>query len=66
MTSSNQLKQVVSIKKKLEIEEPMHCWRRGCEEELNGLMRHWIDLGDGFLFNMWLCEDCTKEFEKIK
>jgi hypothetical protein len=66
MTSSNQLKQVVSINKKLEVEEPMHCWRQGCKEELNGLMHYWIDMGNGFVFDMWLCGDCTEKFKKTR
>ena len=55
---------IKKIYKKLITEEPMYCQREGCKEELNGLMRHWIDLGDEFIFEMWLCADCTEEFEK--
>lgn len=65
MISSNIAKKVVYIKSKLETEEPMHCWRDGCKEELNGLMHHWTDFGSGFNFDLWLCQDCTKKFKKL-
>jgi len=54
------------IKRTLETDEPMHCWREGCKEELNGLMHHTIDFGKGFVFSMWLCSDCTDKFKKLK
>ena len=65
MTSSNQLKQVVSIKKHFETEEPMHCQKQGCKEELNGLMHYTFDFGAGFVFELWLCQDCSKEFKRL-
>lgn len=54
------------IKNKLDISEPMHCQRKRCKEELNGLNRHYIDMGEGFVFEMWLCNKCTQKFKDIK
>lgn len=45
--------------------EPMHCQRIECEEELNGLNRNYINYGKGFIFEMWLCDNCQREFDKI-
>lgn len=56
----------MKFKKKWCVEEPMHCWKRGCKEELNGLMYHTIDFGEGFVFQLWLCKDCADKFEKLK
>lgn len=55
----------VDFKHRLETDEPMHCWRKGCKEELNGLMHYSIDFGKGFVFDCWLCDDCHKRFEEL-
>ena len=54
------------IKKKLYTDEPMHCWKRGCPESLNGLMRYTLNFGKGFVMEMWLCNKHEIEFDKIK
>lgn len=61
----HKLKQIVYIKNHLETEEPMQCQREGCKEELNGLMHYTLDLGAGFVFELWLCEKCSEEFKKL-
>ena len=55
---------MIKINKKVHTEEPMHCWRKGCKEEFNGLMRYSIELGDGFFFETWCCGDCEKLLDK--
>ena len=55
----------ITMKRRLDTSEPMHCERRGCDEELNGLMYCSVDLGKRYVFGLWLCRDCSKGF-KIK
>ena len=54
----------MKIKFRKYTEEPMHCEKIGCLEGLNGLNRGTIDLGNGFVFDLWLCDKCKKEFKK--
>jgi hypothetical protein len=53
------------IKNRRYIQEPMNCQRKGCKEDLNGLRRYTIDFGKGFVFELWLCEDCSEQFNKL-
>ena len=55
----------ITMKKSLDTSEPMHCERRGCDEELNGLMHCSLNFGKGYVLGLWLCRDCSKDF-KIK
>jgi len=65
MTFANGLKSLVSIEKQYETEEPMSCERIGCEEDLNGLNHYYLDLGAGYVFDLWLCDRCSKKFKKL-
>lgn len=53
------------IKSRLETDGPQPCERTGCTESLNGLMHYTLDLGAGFIFNLWLCEKCTNRFKEL-
>lgn len=55
----------MKIHKKWITEEPNVCEKQGCSELNNALMRYWIDFGDGFIMEMWLCDKHSKEFDKI-
>ena len=59
------MKLIPIMNKQLETEEPMHCWRQSCKEELNGLMHYSLNYSSGFIFSMWLCYNCSKKFDKI-
>jgi len=55
---------VNKIKRHWESEEPMPCERVGCDEKLNGLNHHIIYLSKEFMFDLWLCKKCSKEFQE--
>lgn len=48
--------------RRFENEEPMSCERQECTEDMNGLNHFWIEMGDGFAPDIWLCDDCAKKF----
>jgi hypothetical protein len=54
----------MEIQESFEPEEPMHCQRVGCKEELNGLNHFWIEVFKGYNLEIWLCDECATHFRK--
>ena len=53
------------IERVYDAEEPQVCARfNKCGELHNGLNKYFVDLGDEFELEMWLCNDCAKAFEE--
>jgi hypothetical protein len=55
---------IIDIKKEFDSSEPMSCQAIGCSEELNGLNHYTIEPVNGFILEMWLCDKCSKKFDK--
>jgi len=54
---------ITEIKTHMCVDEPMHCQAKNCSEELNGLNRYIIKLDKDFIFELWLCGDCSNIFK---
>ena len=52
------------IRMRCEPEEPMHCMKKGCQDELNGLWHLTENKGGGILMETWLCAKHAKQFAK--
>ena len=50
------------MKVRFEPDEPMHCMKKRCTEELNGLWHVTEDKGEGITLDAWLCGKHAKEF----
>jgi len=47
-------------------EQPMHCWVKGCKEDLNALNVVLFHHSEDFIFQLALCDKCLNKFKYLE